>query len=76
MPILTERKASYKSGDRVYNAVRTFTKTLKDYNEEQDALDERSRALENQVRDIQQFLGGKDNDFYKNLTERIRSSDR
>ena len=76
LPALSERKPSIKSGDRLYNVVRTVAKTLKDYNNEQDMLDERSRALEAQVRDIQQFLVGIDQDFHKNLAERIKASDR
>ena len=77
LPALTERKPSYKSGgDKVYQAARALTKTLSDYTAEQSILEEKTRALESHIRDVQQFLVGNDQDFDKNLTERIEASDR
>ena len=61
LPALTERKPSYKSGgDRVYQAARALTKTLSDYSAEQSILEEKTRALESHIRDVQQFLVGND----------------
>lgn len=78
LPALTERKPSYKSGggDKIFQAARALTKTLNDYTAEQNILEEKTRALESHIRDVQQFLVGNDQDFDKNLTERIEASDR
>lgn len=61
LPALTERKPSYKSGgDKIYQAARALTKTLSDYTAEQSILEEKTRALESHIRDVQQFLVGND----------------
>ena len=59
---LTERKPSFKGagGDKVYQAARALTKTLNDYSAEQNMLEEKTRALESHIRDVQQFLVGND----------------
>jgi hypothetical protein len=40
--------------------VRALTKTLNDYTAEQNILEEKTRALESHIRDVQQFLVGND----------------